>query len=213
MKPTSWTLRLRHGSVTGGALGARFQARPGGSRSTELSITSDDEALQFAVWIPFATPQRVARRVATWQDAARSVAMSRQDALTSGRWWELPDALVSAGWARTISLPGMRPQDGRWLQAHGGPKVCTLDLDRKGMTLRTWRRRVLIPWADVTSVSVETIAGAQGRLVVALADGTDLHFESRLLDEGEMSTALEPLFAETSRGGATDTDSPAPPEH
>lgn len=131
-------------------------------------------------------------------------------AMARGEWWRDPVVFDGWGWARAVSIAGVRVRAGipgrrRWWTS-------VVDFTPEGVSVRGLRSGFTVPWPDVATVAVagETGRRTPGALTVALRSGERIELATTLHDGDQLAEALAPVTAQLARAAAT-AGSPAPP--
>ncbi len=197
---TEWRLVFRppRPGVRCGLLRLRIEVEPEARRRCRVTVHDRDSGDLRGSFVVRARARRVQadidRRLAALDRAADTVA-----SVDAGRWWMDGRAFDDLGRSRTASVAGVRCRGGTWGPDAVAPSRWTkvLDVGPRGVTLRGWRTRAVLPWESVDDIEVTVDrdpsrrrgagrTGAHGRV----DGGTVVRVRSRTGDELEFHTAL-----------------------
>ena len=209
LSDSRWRLVFRDGRVgiSGGLLNSRLQVEEAGRRTCRVTIGDDTGGGFHGVAVIHAGAARVRRdvdrRLASLERAGDVVAE-----VAAGSWWMDERVFAGIDWSERCSLAGVHYRAGWWGTGRLQPSMLAkvLDFGPRGIVLRGWRTRLVIPWDTVASVRalpgdcwVPTEAPphhgtATGTTVVirSLAD-QDAAFFTPLVPAGDVRSLLAPL--------------------
>lgn len=204
LHPTRSALHLpTSGSIiTWGALGPEVYLRRRNWWSSEMAVQSKGDASTVAFRLPLTPAGRTEQRVARARDAASAIAEQRART-EAGSWWLRPDALADAGATQAVSVGNTVYLGG--LSAHlrhyrkGGRRF--LDFDRRGVSLRGFRRQAHVPWVEIARIEIIRSEVWPSVLLVHRSDGGKVRFANAWLGVSELAERLAPVLAEMSHAG------------
>jgi len=206
-----WQLVFRDGgtALSGGLLGSRLAVEKAAGRTCRVSIEDGSAGGFSGTAVVRSSAIRVRRdlkgRLASLERSRGVVAD-----VGSGQWWLDTRLFDGLDWSGRRSLAGIHYRAGWWGTGRQGattlPKV--LDFGPRGIVLRGWRTRLVIPWDAVRSLrllagdawvpagTVPDGAGTAGTTVVVRSrTGQDAVFFTPLVPVAEVDDLLEPLVA------------------
>ncbi len=120
-------------------------------------------------------------------------------AVEDGEWWRDVRLFRDLGWARTVSVAGVRCRKGSWgtdsIKRTRMTKV--LDFGPDGVTLRGWRTHAVMPWGTIDTIEAMSDRGPSSPRAVGRSarhgrrpSGTIVRLRSRAGDELIFHTVL-----------------------
>ena len=212
-----WQLVFRDGrrGVSGGLLNSQLTVERTRGRTCRVSVVDDTEGGFTGTLVVRARGATVRRdlddRLGSLDRAGTVV-----EEVASGAWWKDARVFDGLGWSQRCSFAGVHYRAGWWGTGRLRPSMLAkvLDFGPRGIVLRGWRTRLVIPWDAVGSLT--THAGEAWRydevvehqssplgttLVVRSLAGQDAVFYTPLLSATEAGQLIRPFAAHLTDGG------------
>ena len=206
-----WRLVFRDGrrGVSGGLLNSRLTVERTPGRTCRVSIVDDTGGGFTGTLVLHAREAKVGRdldnRMASLERAGTVV-----DEAASGAWWKDVRVFDRLDWSQRCSLAGVHYRAGWWGTGRLPPSMLAkvLDFGPRGIVLRGWRTRLVIPWDAVGSMRVHAgdawvppgtaehqVKPMGTTLVVRSLAGQDAVFYTALRSAVDVGRLLGPLAA------------------
>jgi hypothetical protein len=165
--------------------------------SSEIAVRAADGSYRARFRLPLTSARRAKRLIAT-RHAVATTAVQRQESVEMGAWWLREGALEAAGPSATVSLTDTVYLDGWTGRVRGYRRRWRriLDISRRGLALRGFRRHLLIPWEDISGLDVGPDPDWASVLLVHLRAGGEVRFANTWLGPDEVRDQLRPLWDE-----------------
>jgi len=206
-----WRLVFRDGrrGVSGGLLNSQLTVERKRGRTCRVSVVDDTKG-GFTGTLVLRAREATVRRDLDDRLGSLERAGTVVDEVAAGAWWKDARVFEGLGWSQRCSMAGVHYRAGWWgtgrLQPSMLPKV--LDFGPRGIVLRGWRTRLVIPWDAVGSMRIHTgeawvyddVVEHQFNplgttLVVRSLAGQDAVFYTPLLSATDASQLVAPFAA------------------